>query len=39
MFYPFIDHVVDELETRFSIQHEGLITAQSLFPFVLAKVN
>ena len=32
VFYPFIDHVVGELETRFSIQPEGQITAQNLFP-------
>ena len=25
VFYPFIDHVVGEVETRFSVQHEGLI--------------
>ena len=32
VFYPFIDHVVGELETRFSIQQKVLITAQNLFP-------
>lgn len=37
MFYPFIDHVVGELERRFSIQYEGLITAQNLFPLYLPK--
>ena len=36
--FPFtLDHVVDELETRFSIQHEGLITAQNLFPLYSPK--
>ena len=30
VYYPFIDHVVDELETRFSSDHEGLIVAQYL---------
>ena len=39
MFYPFIDHVVSELETRFSIQYEGLITAQNLFPLYLPKLT
>ena len=39
MFYPFINHVVGELETRFSIQHEGLITAQNLFPLFLPKLT
>lgn len=39
MFYPFIDHIVGELETRFSIQHEGPITAQNLFPLYLPKLT
>ena len=39
VFYPFIDHVVGELETRFSIQQEGLITAQNLFPLYLPKLT
>ncbi|CAH3045750.1 unnamed protein product, partial [Pocillopora meandrina] len=39
VFYPFIDHVVGELERRFSIQHEGLITAQNLFPLYLPKLT
>lgn len=39
VFYPFIDHVVDELETRFSIQHEGLITVQNLIPLYLPKLT
>ena len=39
MFYPFVDHVVGELETRFSIQDEGLITAQKLFPLYLPKLT
>ena len=39
MFYPFIDHVVGELETRFSVQHEGLITAKNLFPLYLTKLT
>ena len=39
VFYPFIYHVVGELETRFSVQHEGLITAQNLFPLYLPKLT
>ena len=34
-FYPFIDHVVQELEIRFTNAHEGLIAAQSLVPIYL----
>ena len=39
MFYPLVDHVVGELETRFSIQYKGLITAQNLFPLYLPKLT
>ena len=39
VFYPLIDHVVGELETRFSIQHKGLITVQNLFPLYLPKLT
>lgn len=39
VFYPFIDHIVGELDTRFSIQHEGPITAQNLFPLYLPKLT
>ena len=39
VFYPFIDHVVGELERRFSIQQEGLIAAQNLFPLYLPKLT
>ena len=39
MFYSFIDHVVGELETRFSIKHEVLIAAQNLFPLHLPKLT
>ena len=39
MFYPFIDHLVGELEMRFSVQHKGLITAQNLFPLNLPKLT
>ena len=35
MFYPFIDHVVTELKTRFSNHHEGLVVVQHLTPFSL----
>ena len=31
-FYPFIDHVVQECETRFSTKHSSLIAAQALIP-------
>ena len=30
--YPFIDRVVEEIETRFTVKHKGLIAAQSLVP-------
>ena len=33
VYYPFIDHVIQELDTRFSNEHEGLIAAQYLIPF------
>lgn len=39
VFYPFIDHVVVELETRFSNKHEGLIAAQNLLPLYLPKLT
>ena len=39
VFYPFIDHVVGELETRFSIQQVGLISAQNLFPLYLPRLT
>ena len=39
VFYPFIDHVVGELERKFSIQQEGLIAAQNLFPLYLPKLT
>ena len=32
VYYPFIDHVLAELETRFSEDHKGLIAAQNLVP-------
>ena len=38
-FYPFVDHIVGELETRFSIQHEGLITVQNLLPLYMPKLT
>ena len=39
MFYPFIDHVVSELETRFSNDHEGLLAVQHLLPISLGDLN
>ena len=35
VYYPFIDHVIQELDTRFSNEHEGLIAARYLIPFYL----
>ena len=32
VYYPFIDHVIVELETRFSEDHKGLKAAQKLVP-------
>lgn len=34
-YYPFIDHVIKELEIRFSNDHEGLVAVQYLVPFYL----
>lgn len=39
VFYPFIDHVVTELETRFSNDHEGLVAIQHLIPVSLGELN
>ena len=39
MFYPFIDNVITELETRFSNDHEGLITVQHLIPISLRELS
>ena len=39
MFYPFIDHVITVLETRFSNDHEGLIAVQHLIPISLRELN
>jgi len=39
VYYPFIDHVVGELETRFSSDHEGLIAAQYLIPLYLPQLS
>ena len=39
VFYPFIDHVVTELETRFSNDHEGLVAIQHLIPTSLGKCS
>lgn len=37
-YYPFIDHVLAELETRFSEDHKGLIAAQNLVTVHLNKL-
>ena len=39
VYYPFVDHVIKELETRFSNDHEGLVTAQYLVPFYLLHLS
>ena len=39
MFYPFIDHVITELETRFSNDHEGLVAIQHLIPISLRELS
>ena len=39
VYYPFVDHVIKELETRFSNDHEGLVTAQYLVPFYLPHLS
>ena len=39
VFYPFIDHVINELETRFSHDHEGLVAVQHLVPFSLKDLS
>ena len=36
--YPFIDLVAEEIETRFSAEHRGLIAAQSLVPVYLDRL-
>ena len=39
VYYHLIDHVIGELETRFSSDHEGLFAAQYLIPLYLPKVD
>ena len=39
VYYPFIDLVVEEIETRFSVEHRGLIAAQSLVPVYLDRLT
>lgn len=39
VYYAFIDHVVEELDTRFPATHEGLIAAQCLVPSYLDRLN
>ena len=38
VYYPFIDHVLAEIKTRFSDDHKGLIAAQNLVPVHLNKL-
>ena len=39
VFYPFIDHVITELETRFSNDHEGFVADQHLIPISLTELS
>lgn len=39
VYYPFIDHVIKELDTRFSNDHEGLVAAQYLVPLCLSQLD
>ena len=39
VYYPFIDHVITELEARFSCDHEGLVAVQYLVPFHLPQLS
>ena len=38
VYYPFIDHVIQELEVRFSNDHSGLVAAQHLIPAYLSSL-
>ena len=39
VYYQFIYHIVQELDTRFSDQHSGLISAQALVPCNIDKLT
>ena len=39
VYYPFIDHVIQELDTRFSGDHDGLLAAQYLIPIYLPQLT
>ena len=39
VYYNFIDHVIRELETRFSSDHDGLIAVQYLIPHYLSQLD
>ena len=39
VYYAFIDRVVEEIETRFTVEHKGLIAAQSLVPVYLDRLT
>ena len=39
VFYTFIDHVIKELETRFSGDHEGFVAVQYLIPLYLPQLS
>ena len=39
VYYQFIYHIVQELDTRFSDQHSGLISAHALVPYTLDQLT
>jgi hypothetical protein len=39
VYYSFIDHVIQELEVRFSNSHSGLVAAQHLIPAYLSSLT
>ena len=39
MYYPFIDHVIEQLETRFCNEHQEIIAADCLIPQNLHKLS
>ena len=39
LYYPFIDHLIEQLETRFSNEHHQIIAANYLIPQNLHKLS
>ena len=39
LYFPFIDHVIQELDTRFLNEHTELIAAENLIPLNLPNLN